>query len=354
MNAPFLRRGAIRSAMVAMLGASLWVAAVAQQASARIPVPEKREEGYRIGPYPVEIEQDGAKGTFYSWLYFIPIVEGRGETSYRLRLVLKVQLTALADMFKKVMDDKYPHDNCGRINNIDNWVYTTERPSMAVVDAHRLRVDASVMVSTWSCFENPAFETVCDSYRDSLGIEWPYNCKTRRASPIKMQLLRQGVDVTKEFWLDAADGALQYKDNEPTIKFAGGPIDTISNFAVTIFHNVGAAYRNAAMTPSRIEMMVPEDYRAFHPTYDLAGFETAGGEPFIVVGASAGVTAQQINAFMRRTFGGLWTDIVPTPTSAPTAMTKTELARQCAESMAGEDIRTCAAKMGYPYDELPD
>ena len=342
----------VRACRAGLAGALLWAIPIIAAAQ---PVPAKFEYGYRIGPYPVPLEYEGVNAVLYTWLFFTPIVEGRGNPTYSLRVTVKVQLNTLPGMFRQVMRQKYPDDNCGRINNVDNWVYTFEDPKITVVDEHNLRVVASGMVSTWTCLENPVFETVCESYTDSLGISWPYNCKSRPGSPIKTQNIRQGVDVTKGLYLDAKDGAILVKDYEPTINFAGGIADTLLNFIALIEHNLGAAFANAFMSARRIELMVPEAYRAFHPKYDLARFELSNGVPFLAVGASAGVTAKQVNDFMRQTFGGLWTDIPETaaPAAAP-ALTKAAVQQMCLQQDPADDVPTCAAKMGLPYAELPD
>lgn len=321
------------------------------------PVPAKTESGYRIGPYPIQIEYEGVPGIIYTWLFFHAVPIGRGNaTSYSLYLTIKMQLNTLPALFQLSMSQKYPSDNCARLNNVDNWVYSFDVPRLYVSDEKHLRIDAYGQVSTWTCLENPVFETVCETYRDDIGLTWPKNCKTRRGDPAKSQNFQQGVNVSKSFYLNAKDGRVYFKDLKPYVHFTGGPADVLTNSIAMVTNNIGAAFSSSFMSAQTITMVVPEMYRAFHPNYHIARFEMNRDVPFLVVGAEVSIGAKDVNRLMRHTFGALYEDLPEVEQLVlPSQLTKTQVQAQCRQFAPPDmDVRVCAAKLGLPYDNLSE
>lgn len=320
------------------------------------PSASKTPYGYRIGPYPLPITEDGESATLWIWLTFTPVQEGRGNPIFKLKLSLEAKLDEIPPAAKRIVDKKYLSDNCGRIDAVDNWVYALDAPRFIVVDPHNLQLLAKGQIETWSCFRNPVPETVCDHYRDDVfNTDIPYNCTTRQGSPIKTRNLQQGFEVTKNFYAStSADGRLEIKDQKPIKDFLGQTLTTqILSFLDFVSGNLGAILANAYMTPQLIELSVPAEYRAFNPRYEDAGFKVDQNSVFLVVSASVSITAVQVNSFMRSRFGGLWTDLPASSGPARLDMTKQQLRSLCAERPQWS-LTDCAAAAGFKYDELPD
>lgn len=320
--------------------------------------PQKIEGGgFRLGPYPVPIEQDEVKGVLYTWLFFNTVVEGRVDPVYKLYLTLKSQLNTLPPMILQIVRTTLPQNNCGRINAVDNWVYGMNMPTMKVMNENTVRIEANGSIETWSCFRNPVDETVCDHYTDSFGNEIPYNCRTRRGSPIKARNLQQGYEITKDIRFRSVNGEWRIRDDKATVFFTGDSVGTMAlNTIAFIQNNLGAALGNPLLTEQRIKMTVPEEYRFLNPRYERAGFEMSDGVPFLVGGASISVSANQINDFMQKYFGSLWTPIAETNASRPgrEPWTKARLRQYCKETAPELEIADCGARMGIPYDGIPD
>lgn len=331
---------------------------LAQQGPVSRPIETiKMDGGFRIGPYPVPFQHEGVNTVFWTWLYLTPVIEGRGNSTYKLYLTIKVQLDNIPEFARVIAEKKLSRDNCGRINAVDNWVYSVNRPSLELRNANNLRIVLNGHVSTWSCLENPVPETVCDTYRDSLGLTWPYNCRFRASTPIKWMNFQVGVIATEDIFLSAKDGEIQYKVNQPLFNVDNsGFLNPILNLLLDVFYNFGTAASNLVLAPTRIPLSISQDFNKFNPRYENARFETTSGAHHVSITASAGITRDQINSFMRNAVGPLWNDIGPAVGIAPTPgpMTKSRLREECRQILPGVDIRECAAKSGWPYDALPD
>jgi hypothetical protein len=135
-------------------------------------VPVHDEGGYRIGPYPIPIETEGVKTDLWTWLYFLPVIEGRGpDRSYKLKLAIKANLSTLPTLVKSIADKKFDKNNCARYG-VDNWVYVFEQPTIEMAGSNRLVFTSTGIIATWTCIQNLVPETVCEQgqYRDSLGL----------------------------------------------------------------------------------------------------------------------------------------------------------------------------------------
>ena len=311
---------------------------------------------FELGPYPIPYELDGVKTSFNTWLQFIPVIEGRGVPTYKLLMRVRLQIDSLPQFFVDYARSKTPNDNCARINNIDNWVYSFKTaPFQISDDRHNLTLGSSGDVSTWTCTESLP-ETVCDHYRDSLGIEWPYNCKTRRGSPIKTQNFIQGFDIKKSlFFSTDGNGNILYKDEKPTVWWTGDSLPTqVLNLLTFVMNNFGAMIGNALMSPKLIEMNVPDDFKVLHPGYEDAYFERNPSGVFIIASASVSVTADQVNDFMRKHFGPIWHDIPKAAQPVNTVMTRKRLEAMCSQYDPHDGVVICGLKMGFDYNHLPE
>lgn len=308
---------------------------------------------YELGPYPVPFEQDGIKTNFMVWLKFTPVVEGRVNSTYKLLMSVRVQVDQLPSLLGEYAAKNLDHDNCARYS-IDNWVYNIHpQPLQILNQQHTLRLYATGNFQTWSCSAGPD-TVVCDHYKDSLGIEWPYNCRTQRGSNILVKNLEQDFNMNKDFYLNVTkDGKLQFLDSKPIINFTGGIGGDALNALAFLFNNFSAICQNA-FSVKTIEMNVPNDYKILNPKYEFGGFTVIDGHEFIVVSASVSLTTLQLNDFMRKHFGALWHDLAQSASSPKSQMTRSILKQECSKYDPSEDIRTCAAKMGWDYNLLPD
>jgi hypothetical protein len=319
---------------------------------------QKTDTGFQIGPYPVPYEYEGSKTILWTWLRFRHEVIGRAYPTYKLYMTLLVQFNHMPRFFEAALEKNWSMDNCGRINAVDNWVYALDTPRVELRDNHNIYLETSAYVSTWSCFENPVPETVCDEYSDSFGFRWPYNCRLRSATPIKWMNLEVGIDANVKAHLSAADGALVYKVEEPYLRMDD---DAFFSPAVNLFadflYNIPTSIHNAVLQPSRVSIEASQDFAKFNPRYEDAGFQMVQGAEFVYVTASVSITSAQINEFMRNAIGPLWDDVVIVPSPPePDAWTKSRVRSECADADVGTDWNECLALMGLPYvyEELPD
>lgn len=318
--------------------------------------PEKTEYGYKLGPYPTPVELEGIKTNFWTSLRFNTVIEGREDPRYKLILELFIQINNLPSLIHAYAAKNLPSNNCAAYN-INNEVYNIKVNPLEVLEGgHGLRISGSGDLSIWACSAGPD-ETRCDHYRDDFGNDWPYNCRLERGKDMKSMIAQQGFEFHKDFYLNSEKGALKFSDYKPFIWFTGGSLGTsILNMLGLFTNNLGAAINNAFLHPNYVVMNVPEDYRAFDPRYESAGFRKIKNAEFIVISASASISASQINEFMRRMFGDIWNDILPElPKTKPkSAMSKKILREECKKYAPNDDILVCAADMGWDYNSLPD
>lgn len=319
--------------------------------------PRRGADGFRIGPYPIPLDDEGDTiGYIYTSLIFVPEIQGRGAGPFVLRMHAMAQLTDMGAAIERLAERRLSQDNCGRVNAVDNWVYDVSNTTVEVPDPSRLRIKARVSVSTWACTEGVP-ETVCETYTDSFGISWPYNC-VWRPTRYKTVLLQQGGEAEQEILFRVSQGVVEYKIFDPVLTPDNNTVlQNLFNGALRHFlHTDEALQNNAVFTPDRWQAPIPSEYEFLHPTIERAGFETIQGQPFVYSTFSVSVTADQINDFMSQYFGSLWTPIQPAPV-ANSGPTKRSVQADCVGYLAqnpGHTIYQCAAAMGLPYDELPD
>ena len=292
------------------------------------PTAAKLEDGYRIGPYPIQQDLDGIPVKLWAWLFATPIIEGLGDSdrTYKLKVTVKVQISDLRRAAQTYIDTKLDHDNCQRINNVDNWVYGLKVEPLDVSDGHTMKVKVTGTISTWTCIENPVFETVCDHYTDMFGFSYPYNCYTRRGAPMKTQNFSQGVELSGNVYLkERPDGSLDYRKPEKFfIYFTGdSPATTALNIFALLENNLGTIF-NGMQPANTYKMIVPDYLQFLNPKFEFAGFERSGAAKteFAVLSASIGVKPSELNSYMQRLVGPLWSDISPIEPKAPPITTK--------------------------------
>lgn len=347
-----------RSRLIVIL-ALIFALAPLQAMAQNIVNPRYGNGEYLLGPYPFKQGMNGVDAQLYGNLIFRPVIEGRANPTYKLYLKVMVQLTGLGPAVKGYVDKNYSQDNCGRINAVDNWVYTVKNTRLRVVDRNTLRITSEGSVSTWTCTEGIP-ETVCDSYSDSFGISWPYNCKLR-PKVWKAQNFEQGFEVVKDTWVDSTANSISFKNYDPVATPDNNTV--IQNIFNGVFRHFAKTdetiNRNATLSPRTIEVIVPTEYQFLNPRIEFAGFQSYKDEPFLVATYSVAITREQINAFMSRFFGSIYKPIAA-PVVAPInpgSPTKSSVRAECAEHLRqhpGDTVEKCAALLGLPYSELPD
>lgn len=320
---------------------------------------------YSIGPYPVSIPVDKVRARAYATLFFFPVIEGRGST-FKLYVTGMVQLTGINQAIRDYVTTTQPQDNCAHVNNL-NLVVVAENTNVEVVDPHSLRIRVRGSVTPWLCTEGVP-ETVCDTYTDSFGIEWPStNCRLR-PTKYKFPGQREGAEFTYHAGVSVSGNKLVYKtDQFPNIAPEHNTILQNLGFAIADllvggdfigFANSDISRGNAMAPPTLVDLM-PNGIEALHPTLIDAWFETIKGEPFVAMKFSISASSSDINRAMRDAFASVYIPFpenIPTPAAAP-PLTKTQVRNDCADYMRdhpGDTIENCAALMGLPYSELPD
>ncbi|MCP3024008.1 hypothetical protein [Cupriavidus basilensis] len=334
--------------------------ALSQLSHADTPTPVKLEDGFRIGPYPIQKDFDGIPFKLWAWLFVTPIIEGRDDKglAYKLKLTVKVNVADIRRAAQTYIDTRLDHDNCQRVNNVDNWVYGLKVEPLDITDGHTMKAKVSGTISTWTCIENPVFETVCDHYKDMFGISYPYNCYTRRGAPMKAQNFSQGVELSGYAYLkEQTDGSLEYRvPNKFLVYFSGdSPTTLVLNVFALIANNMSAIL-SSMQPPEVYKMLVPDYLRIFNPKFEFAGFERNGSEKaeFAVLSASISVKPSELNSNMRRLVGPLWKDIYPNAPETPAGVTKEMIRKECQKYAPNLPIVECASNMGWPYNNLPD
>jgi hypothetical protein len=302
---------------------------------------------YVIGPYPVPFEVEGVKATIWVSLVFTPEVLLRHDPPFKLTMQAKAELTELGPAIRSYAVAKYSQDNCGRINAVDNWVYDIGNPKVTVVDSHTLRIKSRVDVSTWTCTEGVP-ELVCEGL----------SCKLR-PTKIKIQNFEQGGEIRKDLWIDVKPDKILYKDYEPEIDIDNNTVlqNMLNDGFKTILKVDEREQNNKLLPVSAIDAATPAEFKALHPQLEFGGFETYKDRPFLTFTYSVSINQSQINDFMSKYFGSLYTPFTgyTPPPSEP--YTKARLRADCAPYMAqhpGATIQECAAMMGMPYESLPD
>jgi hypothetical protein len=345
----------------ALLGLFAFLALLvpAQASSQNIVNPRASNGTFKLGPYPVKADLDGIPVQLYTTLIFQPVIEGRGNPTYKLNLIALVQLTDLGPAVKRYVMAKYSQNNCERVNNVDNWVYSVKSTTLRVVDRRTLRISSVASVQTWTCTEGLP-ETVCETYKDSFGFEWPKNCKMR-PTRYKVMNFEQGAEVTKDTWVDSTPTTILFKNFDPVIKPDNNTV--LQNILNKVFRDLAKTdatiANNAALSATSINAAVPSEYLFLNPRIEEAGFNEQGGEPFLYGRYSVSIEREQINSFMSRYFGSLWDPITAPATAASTApaLTKAQVRSDCADYLKknpGDTIEHCAALHGLPYADLPD
>ncbi len=297
---------------------------------------------YELGPYPVQQELEGINETFWVWLRFTPVIVGRIDPTYQLKLTVFVQVNHLPTFVSNYATRKLPTDNCARFN-VDNWVYHVVPEPLAIYKDHTLRLTAKGDISTWTCLPGLQ-ELVCHDLE----------CKMRDGDPIKSRNLQQGFEATKDWYLDVThDGKLTYGDPEPLIYFTGDSIGSeILGILALVTHNLGSGLRHSMVV---VEDKIPPDYKFLNPKYEWAGFIISNHVEWMTAEASVSITTAQIEEFMKKYFPGTWQGLMPQPTSPPKQkMTKQLMREECDKYAPGVDILDCASSMGWNYPALPD
>jgi hypothetical protein len=322
--------------------------------------PIKTTKGeFALGPYPTPFDLDGIKTHFWTWLVFSHSTEGSGNGTHKLGMKILMQIDHLSEIVGQHAAKKLPSDNCGRYG-IDNWVYSLRPSPLGIAEAgHVLRIGGAGKVQTWTCARPLSDGVKCETYRDSLGLTWPKNCRTVRGDPMKTMNVEAAFEVHNDFYLNTRkDGALEFRDRKPFVVFPGERLGIFNILAS--FNNLASAMSNVFFSPQTLEINVPEDFKAFKPRYEAAGFEKLEGKEHLVVSAAARIPAAQANAFMSKHFGTLTKEPARIDTGASlisatieTPVTQSLLREQCHKFAPNEEVTACAEKMGWPYELLP-
>jgi hypothetical protein len=310
-------------------------------------------QNYKIGPYPIEFEMDGVKSIAWAHLFFVPVVTDRTLDEVRLRLTLTLQL----DGVLKVADElvRRRSDSCARYN-VDNWTYSLTKKSLRPVSSSTLRLSIEGNLTSWGCAPNPIPETVLETCDNGY---FQYPCAGfRPGSDLKTQILYQTFDLSKDIILDIHNEKLRVRHTKEVITLGDtNPLSGLADIAVLFTNTLPFLLESLFDGPKPLfATAIPTGFSQLNPRFDAAGFMETNGAPFAVVQASVGITRNQVNSFMKSSFGNLWVDIPGLPPQ-PQKMTKTLMRLECSKYAPSEKIEDCVAKMGWPngtYESLPN
>lgn len=310
---------------------------------------EKISPYFRIGPYPISYEIEGIRTHSWATLIFYPTIKDRTLDEIQLHINLFLQMDNLPSVAEEIVRRK--SDNCARYN-VDNWTYNLNKKDLLVTSPTSLKFHLEGSLTSWAC--SPGLpETVVETCDNGM---FEYPCpKLRSGSAIKTKLLYQGFNLYKEIRMEIKDNKIIVSEKDPTIYLDNSnPLSPILNLLVFVTNTFPALISNLYQEPqSIINQKLPEELKQINAKFNHAGFVNIENVPFATIHTSIGVNREQLNKVMRDHFGDIWTDLLGLP---PTKrdMTKSLMKNQCLELLPNDSLEECSAKLGWPYELLPE